>query len=112
VKIVSFLVFLVLSSMILEDCLYGHAAAEDVSTPALMHFLAEDHQHSPASGACESTNTRSASHFGHCSFLLIDPSFSSEVATPTAPVVSKYFFSLKLGQQTSLLRPPISGSLT
>lgn len=98
--------------MILEDCLYGHAAAEDVSVPALMHFLAEDHQHSPVPGACESSNARSASHFGHCSFLLIDTHFTSEVSTTIIPVISFYFFSLKLGQQPSLLRPPIAHSLT
>lgn len=96
--------------MIVEDCLYAHAAAEDISTPALMHFLAEDHQHSPASGACDPSHTRSASHFGHCSFLLIEPSITPEVLITIPIFHSNYFFSLKLGQQQILLRPPIAGT--
>lgn len=92
-------------SMLLEDALFAHAGAADLSPCQQEQDLGEFH-HGPFPP--DSSHHRDVTHFGHCSFLLISPLSDSLFVILPGVSATPYVFSLKVRFVEPFIRPPIS----
>ncbi len=92
-------------SMFVEDALFAHAGAADLSPCQQEQDLGESH-HGPL--PLDSSHHRDVMHFGHCSFLLITPFVDTLLTILPEPSATPYVFSLKIRFVEPSMRPPIS----
>lgn len=91
-------------SMFMEDALFAHAGAEDLS-PCHQETSFSKAQHEKHNS--DSEPHRDICHFGHCSFLLIEPLAKTPTVSLPQTSYAPYVFSLKARWLEPSLRPPI-----
>ena len=91
--------------MLVEDALFAHAGAEDLSPCQQENNIQGSHHED--SNSSNSEPHRDICHFGHCSFLLIEP--LNEATLPVLPeaTFAPYVFSLAIRSVEPSIRPPI-----
>ncbi len=89
--------------MLAEDALFAHAGAEDLNTCQQDVHPAESHsEDDPAQ-----SSHRDISHFGHCSFLMIEPVQSTTFAHLPNIYLTPYRFTFAHRSLEPFARPPI-----
>ena len=104
-KIVIGSLLFVFFSMIAEDALFAHAGAEDLTSCYREHCLSDSE---PDNDPTNSSAHRDICHFGHCSFLLIEPLQANEFIVLPKVSFTPYLFSFTGRWLEPSIRPPIT----
>jgi hypothetical protein len=104
-KLMTSLLLFVFFSLFVEDALFAHAGAEDLS-PCHQenHFSETQHKSSSPSEPPH----RNVCHFGHCSFLLVAPIQETQLEFLPKVSLTPYVFSLAICSLEPSKRPPIA----
>ena len=103
-KKVSGLILFVFFSMFMEDALYAHAGAADLSPSQRASQLDNTHDLPPSD---HDLPERDITHFGHCSFLLVEPLYDFLKLVIFPRVKTPYRFSHATLFLEKRIRPPI-----